>query len=142
MRLEAQNVDKVMRDCLFKPEEIIGGKPPADAVIVEGVRGKFGLHKARLESHRGDVESMLEELPEQFMIEKGGGWSFLNACMTRDGNQWGEHRDMNALFVLGQGLGVVKCQLPREMWDILPGGVPYYSVTLERNMQPVGRDPE
>jgi hypothetical protein len=35
---------------------------------------------------------------------------------------------MAQLFALGLGIGMVECQLPRELWDMLPGGVPYYVV--------------
>jgi hypothetical protein len=131
MKLTAENVDKIIKDCLFRPEEIVDGKPPADAVIVDGVVRKFGLHKLRLDSHRQEVAEMLAELPDEFMVEKGGGWSFLNMCTTRDGIQWGEHNNMEALMVLGCGLGLMKSQLPREAWSALPGGVPYVSVTLK-----------
>lgn len=129
-KLTAEGVEKILRDCLFRKEEIIGGKPPVDAVIVDGIFRKFGLHKQRLESHRSEVSEMLTDLPDQFMQGKGGGWSFLNMCMTKDGNQWGEHRNMEELMVLGCGLGLVELQLPREMWAALPGGVPYLSVNI------------
>lgn len=51
-KLTAEAVQKILRDCLFKKEEIVDGKPPADVVIVDGIVRKFGLHKQRLESHR------------------------------------------------------------------------------------------
>lgn len=75
---------------------------------------------------------MLADLPDEFMQEKGGGWSFLNMCMTKDGEQWGEHPNMEELMVLGCGLGLMKLQLPRAVWSSLPGGVPYLSVNLQQ----------
>jgi hypothetical protein len=35
---------------------------------------------------------------------------------------------MQNLFMLGQGLGLVGLSMPRAFWDILPGGMPYYTV--------------
>ena len=37
---------------------------------------------------------------------------------------------MEQLFVLGMGLGLVKYGLPRSMWNVLPGGMPYISIDL------------
>src|SRR4030067_2795169 len=129
--IDPTEVEKIFTDCLFKDEEIKDGI--IEPVVVEGIMNKFGLHPERLKSHAKEVAAMLEELPEQFhrKSEKhpsgGDGWSFLNACNTKDGEQWtGFHRTMELLFVLGIGLGYVDCPMPRDMWMILPGGVPYY----------------
>jgi hypothetical protein len=54
--------------------------------------------------------------------------SFLNACMTKDDNQWGEHQNMEQLLALGIAIGYARILLPRNMWSVLPGGVPYFSV--------------
>ena len=128
MTIDAAKLHKAFTDCLFTPEEIIDGQPPADTVLVDGVVRKYGLHPQRLESHRAEVETWLAALPREFRAKEGGGWSFLKACMDEDGNQWGEHVNMEQLFVLGMGLRPAKCLLPREMWSVLPGGMPYYSV--------------
>lgn len=132
--LTAENVTRIISDSLFRSEEVPGDPgektPPADAVIVEGIMNRWAFHPGRLEGHRQEIADMLSQLPEEFQIHKGGGWTFLNACMTRDGRQWGEHRSMDELFSLGQGLKLVKCQMPRDMWRMLPGGMPYYSVNL------------
>jgi len=121
-----------MRDCLFKEEEVPDRKPPADAVIVEGIMQKFALHKMRLEGHRQDVIDMIGELPKEFLTGEGngGGWSFLNLCMDKRGSQWGEHPTMEALCVLAIGLGMGKWCLPREMWSVLPGSMPYVQFTV------------
>jgi hypothetical protein len=127
--IDAQKLDVVFRDCLFTDEELKVSTTPAP-VIVEGVLGSFGFHPTRLESHRNFVRECLAQLPKEFMEESGGGWSFLNACMTKNGKQWGEHFNVNELYVLGQALNFVKCLLPRDMWNILPGGMPYFVVRL------------
>lgn len=125
MKLTANNVETVIKDCLFLDEE-----DKSNPVISEGIMNAFGFHPERLESHREDIRSMLSALPDEFHADKGGGMSFLNACMTRDGEHWGEHPSMDKLFVLGQALGLAKLALPRAMWNVLPGGMPYWTVLL------------
>lgn len=128
--LTGERVRELMLDCLYQPDELAGGSMPADAVRVQAIITTltFALHPARLESHRDEIKRMLRELPDQFQANLGGGWSFLNACETRDGVQWGEHGHMEALFAMAIGLGLAEWQFPREVWSILPGGVPYVVV--------------
>lgn len=128
--LTAEAVEKVFNDCLFGAEEVskTTPEPPEGAIIVDGIVNRFGFNLGRLESHREEVKAFLAELPDGFQEGKGGGWSFLQACMTRDGNQWGEHRNMEQLFVLAIGLKLARWQMPREMWRSLPGGMPYVVV--------------
>lgn len=124
MKLTAKNVDQVITDCLFKE-----GEEPVDPVIAEGVVRKFGFHKERLESHKQDIKELLDCLPEAFKVDGGGGgMSFLNACMTKDGEQWGEHVDIEGLLALGIATKQAKILLPKDMWKILPGGMPYFAV--------------
>jgi hypothetical protein len=147
--IEPDRVEKIFIDCLFTADELPQENPtkedlPADAVIAEGI-STFALHPGRLESHRDEVKDMLDQLPVLFRATAeggGGGWSFLNACMVRERErpelwkveemeQWtGLQVRMDQLFALGQALGYVKSQFPRSMWGSLPGGVPYYVVTL------------
>jgi hypothetical protein len=136
MKLTAENVRAVLMDSLFTPEETGCGTDavgiPEGAVMVDGVTGPYGFHPKRLQAHLEDVGLMLDELPTEFSA--GGGWSFLNMCMTRDGRQWGEHVDVEGLMVLGIGLGLVEMQLPRELWPALPGGMPYLRVKSWREL--------
>ena len=89
----------------------------------------MGFHPERIKTAAPEIAQMLNELPRPFHVEGGGGWSFLQACQDRHGNQWtGMHRTMELLFLMGLALGKVKECLPREHWTILPGGVPYYTV--------------
>lgn len=129
-RLTAEAVTAIMADCLYRHDEIAGGKVPDDAVLVEGVVRKYGLHPGRLASHKAEIADLLADLPTEFQPspEGGGGWSFLNACMDKNGRHWGEHRDMEALFVLGIATEQAAWLLPREMWDAMPGGMPYVGI--------------
>ena len=58
------------------------------------------------------------------------------ACNDKDGHQWtGLHLTMEKLFALGIGIERVKCLLPRELWKIMPGGMPYFMVLVETEVQ-------
>lgn len=124
--LTIENVTRVFLDSLFKADE-----DKSKAVIVDGILGRFGFHPERLASHKQEIREMLSCLPDEFFANKGGGWSFLNACYTRDGTHWGEHKNMDELFVLGAASGQVECLMPRPMWGVLPGGMPYYSIKTD-----------
>lgn len=126
-----------MFDCLYTEEEITDPtQPPDGAVLVEGVVTKFAFHPDRLKSHTKEIIDLLSELPDTFQAKGGGGWSFLNACEDKHGDQWGQHQDMEALFCLGIGIGKAQWLLPRDMWQMFPGGMPYVSIdTLEDNKE-------
>lgn len=126
MKLTAENVETVFKDCLFGDAE-----DTSKAVVVEGVLNKFGFHPGRLATHKVEIKQLLDELPSDFRSDGGGGWSFLNACMTKDGVQWGEHRNIEQLLVLGIATNQAKMLMPRNMWRILPGCMPYFAVIAE-----------
>lgn len=123
MELTARNVHDTITKCLFSRDE-----PTEPHVKGCGVLQDYAFHPDRLEEARADVASMLAQLDDSFKEGKGGGMSFLQACCRADGTQWGEHSDMEALFALGNALGLAKYPFPREMWPILPGGMPYVTV--------------
>ena len=118
--IDASRISEIVKECLFKEDE-----DSSAAVVSAGVTRTFGFHPDRLKSHQAEVTEMLLQLPEEFHYD---GWSFLNACVDREGNQWGDHPNVEELFVLGQAMGMVHCVLPREMWGMMPGGMPYYTV--------------
>ena len=89
-----------------------------------------GFNRERLESHREEIMVMLAELPDEFR-ESRGGWSFLNACMDRHGNEWtGMQRTVDHLFTLGIALDMAAYVFPRGLWEVLPGGMPYLVVKI------------
>jgi hypothetical protein len=98
-KLTSHRVHEVVMDCLFKE-----GEPTEPHVRVEGIVQNFGFHPGRLAEHRSEVQEWISQLPKEFLKSGGGGWSFLNLCNTADGEQWGEHPDMQALCVLAIGL--------------------------------------
>lgn len=133
VRLKPEVVDAIFYDSLFRDEEVPVEGAPRDAVHADGIMMSVGFHPARLESHRADVRALLGQLPEQFSDKAGmGGWTFLNACLDRDGNEWtGDQITMDKLFMLGMALGQVVSLFERELWSALPGGMPYYMVVSE-----------
>lgn len=131
MDLSSKNVEQLMMKCLFTSEELEevrkkGDKHPQEAVVVKGIIHTFGFHPERLKSCEQDVVKMLQQLPAEFHE----GYSFLKAPFNAKMEQWGEHRDAEALLSLGMGLGYVKECLPEMFRSSLPGGVPYYQVTV------------
>jgi hypothetical protein len=123
-KLNAEAVSTIIKSCLFKE-----GEDTANHVKAEGVVSAMGFHPDRLKAHAAQIGELLAELPEQFQADTGGGWSFLNACMDKDGNQWGEHRNIDELLMLGIATGQAKILMPRNMWSMFPGGMPYFVVT-------------
>jgi hypothetical protein len=121
--LDAERVTEIFIDCLFREDEA-----KDNPIVAEGIVGSVGFHPERLETHKDEIALLLAELPNEFQEKGGGGMSFLNACMDKNGYQWGEHIHMEQLFQLGIGIKAVKCLLPRAMWNVLPGGMPYYVV--------------
>lgn len=122
--LDPERVKAIFLDCLFKD-----GEDTSNHVKAEGIVRHVGFHPERLNSHKEEIETLLDELPDEFKKSGGGGWSFLNACNDKHGNQWtGLRLQMEQLFQLGIGIGKVKSLLPREMWSALPGNMPYYVI--------------
>jgi hypothetical protein len=120
----AERVEAILKDCLYREDEI-DGAPPEDAVIAEGVMAKYAFHPQRLESHKAEIAALCNELPDEFQKSKGGGWSFLNLCQTKAGVQWGEHRNCEQLVVLAVATKQGSYPMPRDMWSMLPGSMPY-----------------
>lgn len=130
--LSAQAVEDTFIACLA--EDLTGD--PEQCIDVDCIVFTARFSKAAIAERRDAIHLMLLDLPVEFQQDQGGGMSFLNACQDRDDNQWtGLHRTMGFLFGLGMAAGWVACPFPREMWPILPGGMPYYIVTSERNTE-------
>lgn len=130
MSIDPSHVQEVYSVCLAE-----GLSPESPHyVTVEGIVHTTAFDKRKLDAHAEDVAEMLSWLPLPYRplsVGGGGGWSFLNACDDKDGNQWtGLHWTMEMLFQLGIGLGMADWILERDMWPVFPGGMPYVSVTL------------
>ena len=117
----AKLTQKAFIDSLFKE-----GEDTTNHVKVEGITCTFIFHPQRLEEKRELVAAILAQLPEEF---KDGGWTFLNLFITKDYQLWTDtHRICEYLVVMAIGLGLMEYCLPREVWKVLPGGVPYLAI--------------
>lgn len=124
--LTSQAVDELVRECLMTKEEDEAGE---QAMRIRGIQNEYVFHEKRVFENRPLIIELLNELPEAFHEATGGGWSFLNACEDKHGIQWtGLHEMVEALFCIGMATGKVESLMPREMWAVLPGGMPYYVV--------------
>lgn len=122
--ITATNMSELTRDafvdCHFKE-----GEDATYHVTVQGLTRVFRLHPQRLEEKRDLVKALLAELPTEFKE----GWTFLNLCNTKNGEQWtGMQQVCEQLVVMAIGLGLMEYCMPKEMWAVLPGGVPYLMI--------------
>lgn len=125
MELNQGNFTYTCQTVLFRPDK----DGVEDAYDVQGVIHTFRFHKPRLESTKTDIKAMLDELPLTFRKDGGGGWSFLNMCETKHGNQWTSlHLDMELLCCMAIATKQGKFIFDRDMWSALPGGMPYFVV--------------
>ena len=101
-----------------------------DVEVDLALGGLRRFNSKALDENKARILELLRELPEEFMKSgSGGGWSFLEAANDKHGNQWtGMHMVMAQLFGMGQAAGLVELLLPRELWAVAPGGMPYYVV--------------
>jgi len=113
----SSRVDACLKACLNETAD--------GALVVQGIVRTYGFSRVAIEAHRGEIAALLDEMPATFHRGHGDGWSFLNLCVDKRGEQWGEHPAVEALCCLGIAAGMAKWLLPREVWAALPGGVPY-----------------
>jgi len=123
MQLTSDNVVSVFEECLTQMDGVA-------YIDAKALRLDVKFNSLKLELHRKDIITMLAELPQDFCsTSKTQGASFLNMCMRDDDVQWtGTHAIMDMLTALGLAAGYVSFILPREMWKVLPGGMPYIRI--------------
>lgn len=124
--LTDERVEEVFKACLATD------KDSHTTVTVEGVVHNGQFDRVKLADHHTDIGDLLDELPTEFQPRSEGGqdgWSFLEACNDKDGRQWtGLHVTMEMLLLLGIATGQARFCLPKDIWPVLPGGVPYFVV--------------
>lgn len=126
----SSQVNTIIKDCLYNDPNMTVDTLPEDAIRVEGIVRNFAFDPAKIESNKQKIQDLIDEMPSEFHKSGGGGgMSFLNLCLDKNGNQWGEHLTMEALVVLSIAAGLGEYSFPKDMWAILPGGVPY--ITLQ-----------
>lgn len=130
----SEAVSRIYTACLYPDVEAdLLGKQEAMK------QGKFGagiltdtvFKPSSLLTHRAEIFALLRRMPAAFHRGSGDGWSFLNLCNDAAGNLWtGEHRQMEKLVSLAMALGVGQFIFPRDLWEALPGGMPYVGFDL------------
>jgi hypothetical protein len=138
--IDPKRVNELLIDCLFRNEEL-GDTPnimPEGGVKVEATMVTFGFHPDRLQAHRFEVVEMLKQLDDSFMQSKGGGMSLMNMVATKDGELWtGIQKTADELFALAKGMDLADFTLPRDMWVVLPGQMPYITIYDTKFDEPI-----
>lgn len=121
-------LENIFRDCLYKKSEIIDNKPVVEPIYVSGISHDFGLNPTRLQNHTEAIIDMINQLPSEFK----SGWSFLNMCIDKEGNQWtSQHSHCEQLAVLAIALDLGRYVMPKQYWNVFPGSVPYISFNIQ-----------
>ena len=125
MKLTNQNVEDVFFKCLFKE-----GEDTSNAIIVKGVRMNIGFHPERLEESYYTITELLLQCHENFMENsKAKGYTFLAFCEDKNSEQWTSlHEVCDMLITMGIAIGKVEFIMPRDIWETLPGGMPYLQI--------------
>jgi len=113
-------VRKAFEDSLYKQ-----GDNMDTAVSVEGLVHTYMFNPERLKEMRASISEVVAMLPERFHA----GDTFLNLCKTQNDELWtGDQTVCEQLVVMAIGLGLMEYCFSREVWRMLPGGVPYIIV--------------
>lgn len=119
--LTSENVINIYKECLLRENEVKDNEPLVDFLMAEGIMAVTVFNAERLSARKDDIVSMIDELAN---LEEG--ISFLTLCMDKNGRQWtGDHRVMDLLIQLGIGIDYLSYCLPRDMWKVFPGQMPY-----------------
>ena len=125
MQLTHQNVEEVFKDCLADNKEY----------TMKGVLIEAAFNRDKIAEHEQNIMQMLMQLPKEFHRPGGCGWSFVNMCIDKNGNQWTDyHRTQDKLVCLGRAIGAVEFVLQRDLWKIFPGGMPYIVINDNYNI--------
>lgn len=120
MKSKTQQVQDIITNCFFDD-----GAKIINEITVEGITATFKFDPKKIEANRAAIITIINEMDDKFFESTGGGGSFLNLCLDKNGHQWGEHVDCDALIILAMAIGRCRYCLPREIWGGLPGGMPY-----------------
>lgn len=127
--IDSGKIQEIVLECLFREHEVIDGKPIVEPVMVAGITCNFGFHPGRLKENRELIKSWIDELDDKFKE----GWSFVNLCYTKNNELWtGSHKTMEELMCLAIASGLMEYCADRELWSVLPSGMPYVRIKDER----------
>ncbi|MCM1166407.1 MAG: hypothetical protein NC401_10425 [Ruminococcus sp.] len=127
MPLSSVNVNHIFHRCTAYA--FIEDTDP-EIIAVDGVMLKARFVREHIESYRADIINMLEQLPDTFHVGMGDGWTFLNMCIDRNGEQWTDyHKVCDMLLCLGIAIGACQYTIKqRDLWRVFPGEMPYITI--------------
>lgn len=96
-----------------------------NGVVVSGIVHIVELNFVRLEESKEKIKNFISEMSPTFDLNTIGGMSFLNLCIDKHGNHWGEHINCEELLILAMGLKLGGYCIGRNYWELLPGKMPY-----------------
>lgn len=122
LKLTSKHVKEIFLDC-FLPENHTDN---TKVIPVSTVTGNFGFDPEKIEKHAADIQQMISQLSSNF-DEVNQGYTFMYLPFKGENDeQWGEQIDGDHLMALGLASGWMKLTIEnREIWKVLPGGVPY-----------------
>lgn len=122
--LTGDRVHTLLGECLSSADS-------RDVAVIHGVSRTFSVDLNKIAAAKSEIGQMLMQMADNFMLDgdKAGGWSFLNACVDRRGVQWTDlHSTVEELVVLGMASGLAFYTFSRDIWEVLPGGVPFFTI--------------
>lgn len=134
IELTNENVESIFLDCLFKENELVDGQPIENFCMAEGVINTVCFNENRLNQHKKEIEDLIDKI-----LNIGQGIPFVVMCESVEGYQWtNDHVYMEQLMLLGIGSEILIYPVGRELWNILPGGLPY----IIKNREKIGKKVE
>lgn len=131
--LTAEKVNQLYDECSLVENEVKDDEPVVDFVLGEGVRSITVFSAERIENNKEKIAELFDEF-----AGIDAGISFLTMCVDQYDRQWtGLHSTVDLLVQLGIASGVVEYTLPREMWDIFPGSMPYVIRNREKDNEKI-----
>ncbi|MGF7535774.1 hypothetical protein AAGG74_19135 [Bacillus mexicanus] len=124
--ISTKELDNMFMNCLYEKTEVIDGKVPEDAIVVQGIVNCFALHPLRTRMYKETIKKYLGEIS----VDLSKGQHFLNLCYDKKNYQWGDHRQVEQLVVLSIANNLLEYTLPKEYWG-LTKGLPFVITTKE-----------
>jgi hypothetical protein len=143
MELNVWNLDIIMREVLLTKDECKAANLSSETTLADmdktpdwvrwsyGYKTIYAFSETRLLKQEENIKLLLSDLPQKFFLSDDGGWSLWNAVQRKDGMVWGSHVAADALFCLGQALGLCKYLTPRHMSRMMPKEMPYFVISLD-----------
>lgn len=124
MLIDAKRVDEIFYDCFLPVNDKSEAKE--NSTFVEGITIDVFFDNEKLDKNKNELNNIINNLNPTFK----NGWTFLNLCLDKENNQWtGLHEEMQKLMLLGMAIGRMGYCCGRDLWNILPGNVPYVYVS-------------